>query len=40
MINLKEVDISPNIAHSGSARRTKVLTLPPEDEQGLDVSEE
>jgi hypothetical protein len=39
MINLKEVDVSPNIAHSRTPRRTKALTHPPGDEQGLHVSE-
>ena len=39
MINLKEVDVSPNIAHSRTPRRTKALTNPPGDEQRLHVSE-
>jgi hypothetical protein len=39
MINLKEVDVSPNIAHSRTPRRTKAVSNPSRDEQGLHVSE-
>ncbi len=39
MKNLEEVNVSPNIAHSPTPRRTKAFTNPPGDEQGLHVSE-
>ena len=39
MTNLKEVDVSPNIAHPRTPRRTKALTNPPGDEQRHHVSE-
>ena len=39
MKNLKEVNVSPNIAHSRTLRRTKALAHPLEDERGLHFSE-
>ena len=39
MTNLEKIDVSFNIAHSRTPRRTKTLANPLGDEQGLHVSE-